>query len=114
MLSTGTYTSSSVPPVPPLPWRSFKEAVSECTAALDGQPNFFKALVRRAKALEQLGQHKVGGLVGRFHMWDGWCKDDGGAAGPAQGGWAGGVTRRQCHLWVRGMTECCCLIILQA
>ncbi|PSC77038.1 Tetratricopeptide repeat 1 [Micractinium conductrix] len=39
--------------------KRFKEAVSECTAALNGQPNFFKALVRRAKALEQLGQHKA-------------------------------------------------------
>jgi tetratricopeptide (TPR) repeat protein len=32
--------------------------VAECSAALDGQPNFFKALIRRAKAYEQLGQHK--------------------------------------------------------
>ncbi|KAL4458936.1 hypothetical protein ABPG75_013801 [Micractinium tetrahymenae] len=39
--------------------KRFKEAVNECTAALDSQPNFFKALIRRAKALEQLGQHKA-------------------------------------------------------
>jgi hypothetical protein len=32
--------------------------VGECSAALEGQPNFFKALVRRAKAYEQMGQPK--------------------------------------------------------
>ena len=32
--------------------------MDECSAALEGQPHFFKALIRRAKALEQLGQHK--------------------------------------------------------
>lgn len=36
----------------------YTEAVAECTEALDGQPNFFKALIRRAKAYEQMGQHK--------------------------------------------------------
>lgn len=39
--------------------KRFKDAVNECSAALEGQPNFFKALIRRAKALEQLGQHKA-------------------------------------------------------
>ncbi|PRW59699.1 Tetratricopeptide repeat 1 [Chlorella sorokiniana] len=39
--------------------KRYKEAVTECSAALEGQPNFFKALVRRAKAYEQLGQHKL-------------------------------------------------------
>ncbi|EFN53322.1 hypothetical protein CHLNCDRAFT_58607 [Chlorella variabilis] len=38
--------------------KRYKEAVAECSAALDGQPNFFKALIRRAKAYEQMGQHK--------------------------------------------------------
>lgn len=33
--------------------------MAECSAALEGQPSFFKALVRRAKAYEQLGQHKA-------------------------------------------------------
>ena len=32
--------------------------MGECSAALEGQPNFFKALVRRAKAYEQMGQPK--------------------------------------------------------
>ena len=32
--------------------------MSECTAALDAQPTFFKALLRRAKAYEQLGNYK--------------------------------------------------------
>eukprot|EP00887_Chlorella_sp_A99_P006660 scaffold3.g6660.t1 len=34
-------------------FKKFKEAVNECTAALDSQPTFFKALVRRGKAYEQ-------------------------------------------------------------
>ncbi|KAI7841257.1 hypothetical protein COHA_005030 [Chlorella ohadii] len=38
--------------------KRYQEAVTECSAALEGQPNFFKALVRRAKAYEQLGQPK--------------------------------------------------------
>ncbi|KAL4859108.1 hypothetical protein ACK3TF_000883 [Chlorella vulgaris] len=38
--------------------KRYTEAVAECTEALDGQPNFFKALIRRAKAYEQMGQHK--------------------------------------------------------
>ena len=32
--------------------------MAECSAALEGQPAFFKALVRRAKAYEQMGQPK--------------------------------------------------------
>ena len=49
-------TPSTHPHNPPP--RRYKEAVNECTAALDNQPNFFKALVRRAKAYEQMGLFK--------------------------------------------------------
>lgn len=38
--------------------KRFKEAVSECSTALAAQPEYFKALLRRAKAYEQLGQYK--------------------------------------------------------
>lgn len=51
-----TPPTSAAPP--PTSNRRYKEAVAECSAALEGQPNFFKALVRRAKAYEQLGQPK--------------------------------------------------------
>ncbi len=36
----------------------FKEAVNECTNALDAIPAYHKALVRRAKAYEQMGHFK--------------------------------------------------------
>ena len=36
----------------------FKEAVNECTSALDAIPSYHKALVRRAKAYEQMGHFK--------------------------------------------------------
>jgi tetratricopeptide (TPR) repeat protein len=36
----------------------YKEAVNECSAALDMQPNFFKALLRRGRAYEQMGLYK--------------------------------------------------------
>ena len=36
----------------------FKEAVNECSAALDAVPAYHKALVRRAKAYEQMGHFK--------------------------------------------------------
>ena len=35
-----------------------KEAVNECTSALDAVPAYHKALVRRAKAYEQMGHYK--------------------------------------------------------
>lgn len=38
--------------------KRFKEAVAECTAALEIQPEYLKALVRRSKAYEGLGQYK--------------------------------------------------------
>ena len=38
--------------------KRYKEAVTECTSALDAQPNYFKALIRRAKAFENLGHYK--------------------------------------------------------
>lgn len=38
--------------------KRFKEAVAECTAALEVQPEYLKALVRRSKAYEGLGQYK--------------------------------------------------------
>ncbi|KAL6768271.1 hypothetical protein ACKKBF_B38460 [Auxenochlorella protothecoides x Auxenochlorella symbiontica] len=38
--------------------KRFKEAVNECSTALELQPSFFKALVRRGKAYEQMGQLK--------------------------------------------------------
>ena len=38
--------------------RRFKEAVGECTNALNLNPNYHRALVRRAKASEQLGLYK--------------------------------------------------------
>ena len=45
---------------PPLPRGGrFDAAVEECSAALESQPNFFKALQRRAKAYELLGQPKA-------------------------------------------------------
>ncbi len=41
------------------PWGCrYKEAVNECTAALDAQPGYHKALTRRAKAYEQMGHYK--------------------------------------------------------
>ena len=36
----------------------YKEAVNECTAALEAQPGYHKALTRRAKAYEQMGHYK--------------------------------------------------------
>ena len=36
----------------------YKEAVNECTSALDVAPNNQKALLRRAKALEAMGLYK--------------------------------------------------------
>ncbi len=42
----------------PLPGGRYKEAVNECTSALDVQPNNQKALLRRAKALEAMGLYK--------------------------------------------------------
>lgn len=36
----------------------FKEAVNECSNALDAVPAYHKALVRRAKAYEQMGHFK--------------------------------------------------------
>lgn len=42
----------------PLPDGRYKEAVNECTSALDVQPNNQKALLRRAKALEAMGLYK--------------------------------------------------------
>lgn len=39
-------------------FKRFKEAVKECTAALDTQPGYHKALIRRAKAYEHMGQYK--------------------------------------------------------
>lgn len=36
----------------------YKESINDCTAALDVQPTYFKALCRRAKAYEQLGLYK--------------------------------------------------------
>lgn len=41
-----------------LMFKRYKEAVEECTSALNAQPSYFKALARRAKAYEQLGQYK--------------------------------------------------------
>lgn len=38
--------------------RRFKEAVNECTSALEAIPAYHKALVRRAKAYEQMGHFK--------------------------------------------------------
>ena len=38
--------------------RRFKEAVHECSSALNLNPNYHRALVRRAKANEQLGLYK--------------------------------------------------------
>ena len=38
--------------------RRFKEAVNECTDALDVDPAFLKALLRRAKAYEAMGHYK--------------------------------------------------------
>lgn len=39
--------------------KRYRDAVSECTAALEIQPNYLKALVRRAKANEAMGQFKL-------------------------------------------------------
>ena len=36
----------------------YKDAVNECTAALDAQPNYHKALTRRSKAYEHMGLYK--------------------------------------------------------
>ncbi len=38
--------------------KKFKEALAECSAALEAQPEYFKALTRRAKAHEALGQFR--------------------------------------------------------
>ncbi|KAK9795869.1 hypothetical protein WJX73_001707 [Symbiochloris irregularis] len=38
--------------------QKFKEAVNECTSALDSHPSYHRALVRRAKAYEQMGHFK--------------------------------------------------------
>ena len=35
-----------------------KEAINECTAALEVSPGYHKALTRRAKAYEQMGHYK--------------------------------------------------------
>lgn len=42
-----------------LMFKRYKEAVNECSAALNANPNYFKALTRRAKAYEQMGQYKA-------------------------------------------------------
>ena len=39
-------------------YHRYKEAINECTAALDAQPGYHKALTRRAKAYEQMGHYK--------------------------------------------------------
>lgn len=39
--------------------KRYRDAISECTAALEIQPNYLKALVRRAKAHEAMGQFKL-------------------------------------------------------
>lgn len=36
----------------------FKDAVNECSQALDDHPAYHRALVRRAKAYEQMGHYK--------------------------------------------------------
>ena len=36
----------------------YKDAVNECTAALEAQPNYHKALTRRSKAYEHMGLYK--------------------------------------------------------
>ena len=36
----------------------FKEAINECSAALNAQPGYQKALVRRSKAYENIGHFK--------------------------------------------------------
>lgn len=36
----------------------YKEAINECSAALDAQPTYYKALARRAKAYEHMGLYK--------------------------------------------------------
>ncbi|KAG7669625.1 hypothetical protein Ndes2526B_g05967 [Nannochloris sp. 'desiccata'] len=38
--------------------KKYKDAVAECSAALAAQPDYLKALVRRAKAYEAMGQYK--------------------------------------------------------
>jgi tetratricopeptide (TPR) repeat protein len=38
--------------------KKYKDAVTECSAALAAHPNYLKALVRRAKAYEAMGQYK--------------------------------------------------------
>ena len=38
--------------------RRYKDAVNECTAALEAQPNYHKALTRRSKAYEHMGLYK--------------------------------------------------------
>ena len=38
--------------------RRFKEAINECSAALNAQPGYQKALVRRSKAYENIGHFK--------------------------------------------------------
>lgn len=38
--------------------RRLKEAINECTSALDLDPSFAKALIRRAKAHEAMGHYK--------------------------------------------------------
>ena len=38
--------------------KQYKEAVNECSTALQAQPEYVKALVRRAKAYENLGKYK--------------------------------------------------------
>ena len=39
--------------------KRYKEAVAECTSALEGQPEYLKALVRRSKAYEGLSNYKA-------------------------------------------------------
>ena len=46
--------------------RRYKEAINECTSALETQPTYHKALVRRAKAYEQIGHYKS--ALGDVHI----------------------------------------------
>ena len=44
----------------------YKEAINECTSALETQPSYHKALLRRAKAYEQIGHYKS--ALGDVHL----------------------------------------------
>ena len=90
------FTSSHFPPLPTRP-RRYKEAVAECSAALDGQPNFFKALIRRAKAYEQMGQHKQAlADMQRANKLDAATEDTRVGGGPAVAEWGGPEGLRFC------------------